>query len=129
MSKSDREESRLIRNLFTRASQDFLDLNEASDINLNSGSRGSVTQSAVQHGPDGKVEGKEGHPIRHSVRITSYRKRECDPDNLVGKFFIDSLRYAGIIHNDRAADIDYSITQKKVEKKESEKTLIEIWLL
>lgn len=63
---------------------------------------------------------------RYRVRITSRRKRLLDPDNLVGKYFVDSCRYAGLIPNDSATEIEYSITQVKVGKGEKEETIIEI---
>lgn len=59
-----------------------------------------------------------------SVRITSYRRRLCDPDNLVGKWFLDAARYSCLIADDRPEDISYIIAQKKVATKEEERTEI-----
>lgn len=53
---------------------------------------------------------------RYAVRITSFRSRLIDPDNLCGKFFTDCLRYAGLIPDDTAAIMDYSIRQQKTSK-------------
>lgn len=67
--------------------------------------------------------------IRHSgqihVRITSFRSRLLDPDNLCPKYFIDCLRYSGLIPDDRAQDIALEVRQEKVKRTE-ERTEIEI---
>ena len=59
------------------------------------------------------------------VRITSHRERLIDPDNLCPKYFIDCLRYAGIIADDSAAHIELSVSQRKCAKGQEE-TVIEI---
>jgi hypothetical protein len=57
----------------------------------------------------------QGSPRRFRVRITSYRRRLIDPDNLFVKPFIDCLRYAEIIPNDRPQDIELQVGQEKVK--------------
>jgi hypothetical protein len=59
----------------------------------------------------------------------SYRYGQLlDRDNLCGKFFLDSLRYAGLIEDDSEREIDFSIRQEKVETLNQERTEIElIW--
>lgn len=66
---------------------------------------------------------------RFSIRIESRRVRLCDPDNLCGKFFVDCLRHSGIITDDTAAIVDYSICQKKVATKKEERTEITVSLI
>lgn len=61
---------------------------------------------------------------RFSVRIISFRSRLLDPDNLVGKAFCDCLRYAGILPDDSAAIMDYSISQQKCSKAEERTEII-----
>jgi len=61
---------------------------------------------------------------RFRVRITGYRRRLLDPDNLCAKYFVDCLRYAGLIPNDREQDITLEVGQIKVAKKENERTEI-----
>ena len=65
---------------------------------------------------------------RDLVRITSYRCRPVDPDNLVGgcKYAIDALRYAGVIQDDRQTDIQLQVFQVKTKTKKEEKTVIEV---
>lgn len=60
------------------------------------------------------------------IRVTSYRVRLLDEDNLVPKWHIDSLRYAGCLHSDAPDQTEIITTQKKVQKKNQEKTLIQI---
>jgi len=85
-----------------------------------------IPKQTVRYGALAKKKGKGGNSARSVVSITSCRVRLLDPDNLTPKYFIDSLRYAGIIHDDREADIIYQITQEKVEKKDQEKTIISV---
>lgn len=107
-----------IKRLFPNASQSTIDVNRLPS--------GAEPEQAVHNRAHGKVKGKTGHARRYAVSITSYRTRSTDPDNLVGKYFVDALRYSGLLHDDRAEDITYEISQKKVENKSQEKTLIVI---
>jgi len=76
--------------------------------------------------PLGSAPGKESHPTRFKVSIISYRKRLIDPDNLCPKYFIDALRYEGIITDDTAKHIVLEVRQEKTSSKYGEKTVIEI---
>jgi len=78
------------------------------------------------HEPLGKVAREEEDSGRVRVRIVSFRKRLIDPDNLAPKYFIDCLRYAGFIRDDRAQDIALEVSQQKVKSKAEEYTRIEI---
>lgn len=60
------------------------------------------------------------------VRIRSYRCRLLDRDNLFPKYFIDALRYSGIIRDDTTRHIAIDVDQEKVETKEEERTEIEL---
>lgn len=60
------------------------------------------------------------------VRVTSYAVRLCDEDNLCEKYHVDSCRYAGLLPSDSPDKAHIVTTQKKVDKKSQEKTLIEI---
>lgn len=85
-------------------------------------------QQAVCHDAVAKAPREEGHPGRVAVRITSFRRRLLDPDNLVGgtKYFTDGLRYAGLLPGDTEAQIRLEVRQQKVKAKSDECTLIEI---
>lgn len=86
---------------------------------------GAVAQPSVRDAlPSARERTKKDRP-RYVVRIESHRARFCDPDNLCGKFFVDALRYAGILPDDTAAIMDYSIGQQKAKKGE-ERTEIKV---
>jgi hypothetical protein len=80
-------------------------------------------EQAVLAGTDGPVYGEKKNPTRILVR--SLRRKLIDPDNLCPKYFIDCLRYAGLIPDDTAQDIEISIRQEQVPKGQ-EQTIIEI---
>jgi hypothetical protein len=71
---------------------------------------------------------EEGYSGRVVVRITSFRRRLLDPDNLFGgsKYFTDGLRYAGLLRGDAEAQIRLEVSQRKVKIKTEECTRIEI---
>jgi hypothetical protein len=60
------------------------------------------------------------------VRITSHRRKLLDRDNLFPKYFIDALRYSGIIRDDTSRHIAIDVDQRKVETEEEEGTEIEV---
>lgn len=60
---------------------------------------------------------------RVDIECVSYRTRLVDPDNLCAKFFVDSIKEAGIIEDDSAkyvASVTYR--QVKVQTRLEEKT-------
>lgn len=69
---------------------------------------------------------EESHPGRCLVRVTSFRKKLLDPDNLCPKFFIDGLRYEGVIQDDTLEDIELETAQVKVSKRNEERTEITV---
>src|SRR5262245_39003348 len=83
----------------------------------------SEPQQIVRNGTVRQEPRKETNPTRRRIRIVSYRKRLIDPDNLCPKYFIDALRYEGIIDDDSAKHIILEVTQ---EKSKREFTSIEI---
>lgn len=74
----------------------------------------------------GKGQGTAQGAARIVVRITSFRRRLLDPDNLCPKALVDSLRYSGILPDDRPQDIELSIAQEKVAHRREERTEIEL---
>lgn len=88
-------------------------------------------QPPVCHEPVAEVGRKEGNPggfSRRLVRITSYRVRLLDPDNLAGgaKYFLDCCKYAQLIRDDRPQDITLEVRQEKVSNPEDERTELAI---
>jgi Holliday junction resolvase RusA-like endonuclease len=84
------------------------------------------SQQAVCHESLATPKRKGKNAGRLLVRITSYRQRLTDPDNLCGKYFLDCCRYCGFLRDDSAAEIDFKISQIKVKTKLEERTEIEI---
>jgi hypothetical protein len=58
------------------------------------------------------------------VRVTSYRRRLLDTDNLVAKWHIDALRYAGVLHSDAPEQAHIETRQVKVGSADEERTEI-----
>jgi len=88
--------------------------------------QGSKPIRAVRNELLGVAQGKETDSASILVRVTSFRKRLIDPDNLTPKWFIDCCRYCGWIEDDTAKDVSVETRQEKVLAKEDETTLIEI---
>lgn len=116
--------SEVLRKLFPNVSPSTLKRNP----DFGSALPDPIAQPAVRS-PDLPDAGKEKNPGRCAVRIISCRRRLIDPDNLCPKFFIDALRYEGVIAGDSAKHIVYSIEQRKVKSQKEERTIIEIILL
>jgi hypothetical protein len=76
--------------------------------------------------PQRTAQDAVGDVGRIKVCITSFRRRLIDPDNFAAKYFIDALRYAGAIPDDREEDIIIETRQIQACKKENECTVIEI---
>jgi hypothetical protein len=83
------------------------------------------SQRPVCHEPLGEAKGEVSHSTRRVVGIVSFRYgRLLDPDNLCGKYFLDSIRYAGLIEDDSAEQIQFSIRQVQVATPAEERTEI-----
>ena len=72
------------------------------------------------------VKAQEGDTRFRVVRVKSFRVRLLDSDNLVPKWHIDSLRYAGILPSDAPDRARIETSQEKVGSKAEERTEIEI---
>lgn len=85
----------------------------------------SKPKRAVRHESLATNEGKETYSGRIHIRLTIFRKRLLDPDNAIGKYAIDCLRYAGVLSNDREEDVTIETRQEKT--KGQEETVIELF--
>ena len=61
-------------------------------------------------------EGRDARRVR--VCVVSFRARLCDPDNLCPKYFIDCLRYAGLIADDSPDCITLEVGQVRCRRAE-----------
>lgn len=101
------------------------DIIQRAVSNRKSASRSAKPKRAVRNEPLAKTSRKKENTGRIHIRLTARRKRLIDPDNLVFKYFIDCLRYAGAIPDDRAEDVTIETRQEKTREKEE--TLIELF--
>lgn len=100
------------------------------DISRQAGGEGG-TDSVVEYGGESALSfapPPEGEgPQKYCVRITSYRRRLLDEDNLCEKFHVDTLRYVGLLPNDKPNEVRILVRQEKIKTEEPERTIIEIW--
>lgn len=107
---------------FPNASENFI----AANLALGSAPSSAKPQRTIRHEPLAKAPRAQENPTRCSVCIVSYRRRLLDPDKLIGTYFVDSIRFGGLISGDTAALLDYSIRQEKVASESLERTEIHI---
>lgn len=89
--------------------------------------RPAVVEPDVRHEPVGEVPGAKARATRFSLRVTIYRQRLVDPENVVTKHVAgDCLQMCGLLRNDDAATIDLTVSQKKVSSPQEEGTLIQL---
>jgi hypothetical protein len=96
---------------------------------------GYVERNGEWHKAGGAASGAEPEPVvrdeplaappredrdagRVRVRVVSFRTRLCDPDNLCPKYFIDCLRYAGLIADDTPECITLEVRQVRCRRRE-----------
>ena len=77
--------------------------------------------------PLGAGQDEAGRAGRHLVRVTSFRVNLLDEDNLIAKWHVDALRYAGILHSDAPGQTHIEVGQKKVASFKQERVVIEIF--
>jgi len=110
-------------------------LDNASDETrrLNAGLAADGARPVAKLEPDsragtlGSKQVKGADRGRFYVRVTSYRKRLLDQDNLCEKYHIDLCRYAGALPDDAPGTAQIEVGQVKTGKGETERTEIEIW--
>jgi len=110
---------------FPNASPSFLRLNGYANIPLNSQAPAPVAQRSVCDGALATGKAQKGDTAFRLVSVTSFRSRLIDSDNLVCKWHVDALRYAGIIPSDAPDRALIQTRQVKCAKGE-ERTEIKI---
>lgn len=73
----------------------------------------SELESSTGHGALGTQEVQRPSSKRVLVRVTSFRKRLIDEDNLCEKYHVDLCRYAGIISGDAPEQTKIEVYQVK----------------
>jgi hypothetical protein len=82
--------------------------------------RTAIQQPIQEAGNEGGDSGKL------LIRVKSLRRRLLDEDNLVEKWHVDALRYAGVLYSDAPDKAKIEVSQEKVTTKEEECTVITI---
>jgi len=101
--------------------------NASVDLLSRNTSQVAVVERDSRDAPLEKKEVQGRVSERVLVRITSVRKRLIDEDNLCEKYHVDLCRYAGIISGDEASKTKIETTQRKAQKGEEEKVIIEVY--
>lgn len=124
-----------LRKLFPNASEQFIRANADTPPSPSLPARvgGSASRPVVERRvrprPLAARKNEGPNPARFFVRVTSFRRRLLDEDNLCEKYFVDCCRYAGLLPGDDAGQARIVTTQEKVGRKEDERTEIVIELL
>ena len=72
-----------------------------------------------------KIQGRAGG--KFLIRVESVRSRLLDQDNLCEKYHVDLCRYAGVVPYDSPEQTKITVSQRKAEKGESEKVIVEVF--
>ncbi len=102
-----------------------IDVRKKTLLNNKGSIRNPKLERPVRNEPLAKGIGKKENTGRIHIRLTARRKRLIDPDNLIFKYHIDCLRYAGAIPDDRESDVTIETRQEKTRGQEE--TLIELF--
>ncbi len=73
------------------------------------------------------VRPKDKDSKRFLVRVTSFRRRLIDEDNLCEKYVVDCCRYSGLLHGDGPGQTKIEVRQCKVAEETAERTTVEIF--
>lgn len=124
--------AREILDRFSNASASFIRAN-ASDTATPVRDRDTRSPAELERHPgDGAVGALQVQAPasgRFLVRVTSFRKRLLDEDNLCEKYIVDCCRYAGLLASDGPGQTKIEVSQQKVGKGEPEFTRVEIFKL
>jgi len=113
---------------FPNASLTFLRINGYANIPPDSKTPAPVAQRSLCDGALAARKTQKGDTAFRLVSVTSFRSRLIDSDNLVAKWHIDALRYAGILPSDAPERALIQTRQVKCAKGK-ERTEIEISLV
>lgn len=87
---------------------------------------GAKPQPIIRNEPLVPQKAPRPNPRQRKVSVVSFRTRLLDPDNLCVKYFVDGLRYCGLLTDDSPEHISLTVSQVKVKTKAEERTEIEI---
>lgn len=114
-----------LKRRYPNASRSFIKANLLDPEN-HSAAPSPNPQRAAQADVARPAQREKENAGRYAVVITSFRVRLADDDALIGKYFVDALRYSGLLASDEVGGLDYKVRQEKVAHKSDEKTVVEI---
>ena len=88
--------------------------------------KAAVVERNPRHGALGTRKVQKRDTRKFLVRVTSFRKRLIDEDNLCEKFHVDLCRYSGMLPSDAAGKARVTTGQEKVGSDEDERIEIVI---
>lgn len=116
---------------FPNATDDFLRLNAtkggAAGVLDNDSRPAPVLERDIGDGALGALPVQKATGRRFLVRVTAFRTRLLDEDNLAEKYHVDLCRYAGVIPDDCPGQTKIEVCQQKAEPGAAEEVLIEIF--
>lgn len=112
---------------FPHCSADFLRRNGYANIPPDNNAPAAKPKRSPSARPLAAGQAQDGNSAFRVVRVTSFRSRLIDSDNLVPKWHVDALRYAGVLPSDAPDKARIETQQIKCAKGE-ERTEIEIFL-
>lgn len=118
-----------LRERFPNASDQFIRANAQLPLALGLEAPSAVLERDLRPRPLAARKAQGINPARFLVRVTSYRVRLLDEDNLCAKYVVDCCRYAGLIPGDSPATTQIATGQEKVRSKAEERTEVEIVVL
>lgn len=86
----------------------------------------AVVERSAGHEPLGAGKVQKEDTGRFLVRVTSFRIRLLDEDNLCEKYHVDCLRYAGLLPSDAPGKTKIEVAQVQVKSEYQERTEIEL---
>jgi hypothetical protein len=117
---------------FKNATDDFLRLNASAEagatavLDHHTGTPAKLERDtgdgALESLPVQKATGR-----RFFIRVTAFRERLLDEDNLCEKYHVDLCRYAGVLPGDGSSQTKIEVCQQKTEPGAAEEVLIEIF--
>lgn len=129
-----------LKQRFPNASADFLAANSSDGKSVSGAATAEPAKVPTRRSrktpklePDsrdgtlGQIQVQKGIGRLIRVRVTSFRRRLLDMDNLCEKYAVDLLRYSGVIPSDEPGTTKIEVAQVKVGKGEREFVRIEVF--
>ena len=100
--------------------------NETSPTSLAAGPQARQPEPTLRHEPLEAATVPRYPKARTHLRFSQFTRRRIDPDNCCCKYEIDWLRAKGFIPDDTDDDVELTVRQIQVRRKEDEGVLIEV---